>query len=115
MVKQEEKTNDYKHIFGEKRGAMASPGPKGSTTHNVYKIEILGHYNVSTTFNVANLSPFVGDSDDEGDSRSVRDRLRPKKHVFVMYNQRYIEHIIQHVFEKYELFVMYHQDILNIS
>nr|GFB04681.1 reverse transcriptase domain-containing protein [Tanacetum cinerariifolium] len=31
---------------------------------NTYKIEHLGHYNVSATFNVADLSPYEGDSDD---------------------------------------------------
>ncbi|GKC52365.1 RNA-directed DNA polymerase [Tanacetum coccineum] len=37
---------------------------------NTYKIELPGHYNVSTTFNVADLLPYKGDSDDELDSRS---------------------------------------------
>ncbi|GJS17112.1 putative reverse transcriptase domain-containing protein [Tanacetum coccineum] len=37
---------------------------------NAYKIELPGHYNVSTTFNVADLSPYKGDSDDELDSGS---------------------------------------------
>ncbi|GJZ53316.1 RNA-directed DNA polymerase [Tanacetum coccineum] len=37
---------------------------------NAYKIELPGHYNVSTTFNVADLLPYKGDSDDELDSRS---------------------------------------------
>ena len=37
---------------------------------NAYKIELPGHYNVSATFNVADLSPYAGDSDDEVDSRS---------------------------------------------
>nr|GEZ45883.1 putative polyprotein [Tanacetum cinerariifolium]GEZ53310.1 putative polyprotein [Tanacetum cinerariifolium] len=32
---------------------------------NAYKIELPGHYNVSATFNVADLSPYQGDSDDE--------------------------------------------------
>nr|GEU50565.1 hypothetical protein [Tanacetum cinerariifolium] len=37
---------------------------------NAYKIELPGHYNVYSTFNVANLSPYKGDSDDEPDSGS---------------------------------------------
>ncbi|GJW53499.1 reverse transcriptase domain-containing protein [Tanacetum coccineum] len=37
---------------------------------NAYKIELQVHYHVSTTFNVADLSPYVGDFDDEEDSRS---------------------------------------------
>nr|GEW86855.1 reverse transcriptase domain-containing protein [Tanacetum cinerariifolium] len=37
---------------------------------NAYKIEHPGHYNVSATFNVADLSPYKGDSDDEPDSWS---------------------------------------------
>ncbi|GJZ52515.1 RNA-directed DNA polymerase [Tanacetum coccineum] len=37
---------------------------------NAYKIELRGHYNVSVTFNVADLSPYKGDSDDEPDSGS---------------------------------------------
>nr|GEV03542.1 RNA-directed DNA polymerase, eukaryota, reverse transcriptase zinc-binding domain protein [Tanacetum cinerariifolium] len=35
-----------------------------------YKIELPGHYNVSVTFNVTDLSPYKGDSDDEPDSGS---------------------------------------------
>nr|GEZ10697.1 retrovirus-related Pol polyprotein from transposon 17.6 [Tanacetum cinerariifolium] len=31
---------------------------------NAYKIELPGHYNVSATFNVTDLSPYEGDSDD---------------------------------------------------
>ncbi|GKC83060.1 RNA-directed DNA polymerase [Tanacetum coccineum] len=34
---------------------------------NVYKIEFPCHYNVSATFNAADLSPYKGDSDDEPD------------------------------------------------
>ncbi|GKG23564.1 hypothetical protein Tco_0391600, partial [Tanacetum coccineum] len=34
---------------------------------NTYKIKLPGHYNVSATFNVANLSPYNGDSDNEPD------------------------------------------------
>nr|GEW41917.1 ATP-dependent DNA helicase RecG [Tanacetum cinerariifolium] len=37
---------------------------------NAYKIKLPGHYNVSATFNVADLSPYKGDSDDEPDSWS---------------------------------------------
>ncbi|GJR28888.1 RNA-directed DNA polymerase [Tanacetum coccineum] len=37
---------------------------------NAYKIELPGHYNVSAAFNVAYLSPYKGDSDDEPNSRS---------------------------------------------
>nr|GEV30431.1 hypothetical protein [Tanacetum cinerariifolium] len=37
---------------------------------NVYKIELPGHYNVFFTFNVADLSPYKRDSDDEPDLRS---------------------------------------------
>ncbi|GKB51599.1 RNA-directed DNA polymerase [Tanacetum coccineum] len=37
---------------------------------NTYKIELPGHYNVSVTFNVADLSPYKGDSNDEPDSGS---------------------------------------------
>ncbi|GKB18628.1 RNA-directed DNA polymerase, partial [Tanacetum coccineum] len=37
---------------------------------NAYKIELPGHYNVSATFNVPDLSPYKGDSDDELDSWS---------------------------------------------
>nr|GEY65672.1 hypothetical protein [Tanacetum cinerariifolium] len=37
---------------------------------NGYKIETPGHYNVSATFNVADLFPYTGDSDDEPDSWS---------------------------------------------
>ncbi|GJX06707.1 RNA-directed DNA polymerase [Tanacetum coccineum] len=35
---------------------------------NAYKIELPGHYNVSATFSVADLSPYKGDGDDEPDS-----------------------------------------------
>ncbi|GJV97985.1 RNA-directed DNA polymerase [Tanacetum coccineum] len=37
---------------------------------NAYKIELPVHYNVSATFNVADLLPYKGDSDDEPDSGS---------------------------------------------
>nr|GEU93883.1 reverse transcriptase domain-containing protein [Tanacetum cinerariifolium] len=38
---------------------------------NAYKIELLGHYNVSATFNVVDLSTYKGDSDDEPDTGRV--------------------------------------------
>nr|GEU71586.1 RNA-directed DNA polymerase [Tanacetum cinerariifolium] len=38
--------------------------------NNAYKIEFPGHYNASATFNVADLLPYKGDSDDELDSWS---------------------------------------------
>ncbi|GKA87446.1 RNA-directed DNA polymerase [Tanacetum coccineum] len=37
---------------------------------NEYKIKLHGHYNVSATFNVADLLPYKGDSDDEPNSGS---------------------------------------------
>uniref|UniRef100_A0A251TRQ2 RNA-directed DNA polymerase n=1 Tax=Helianthus annuus TaxID=4232 RepID=A0A251TRQ2_HELAN len=37
---------------------------------NAYKIDLPGHYNVSATFNVADLSPFVPEEDDPFDSRA---------------------------------------------
>nr|GEW09675.1 RNA-directed DNA polymerase [Tanacetum cinerariifolium] len=37
---------------------------------NAYKIELLSHYNVFATFNVADLSPYKGDSDNEPESGS---------------------------------------------
>nr|GEZ53286.1 RNA-directed DNA polymerase [Tanacetum cinerariifolium] len=36
---------------------------------NAYKIELPGHYNVSATFSVVDLSPYEGDSDDGLQSR----------------------------------------------
>ncbi|GJX77594.1 RNA-directed DNA polymerase [Tanacetum coccineum] len=42
----------------------------GKLNDNAYKIELPSHYNVSATFNVADLSPYKGDSDDEPDSGS---------------------------------------------
>nr|GEX81488.1 reverse transcriptase domain-containing protein [Tanacetum cinerariifolium] len=38
---------------------------------NAYKIELPGHYNIYATFNVADLSLYKGDSDDEPDSGSI--------------------------------------------
>nr|GEW16726.1 hypothetical protein [Tanacetum cinerariifolium] len=37
---------------------------------NVYKLELPSHYNVSATFNVADLKPFVADEDDSFNSRT---------------------------------------------
>nr|GEX93841.1 RNA-directed DNA polymerase [Tanacetum cinerariifolium] len=41
---------------------------------NAYKIKVQGHYHVSATFNVVDLSPYVGDFDDKEDSRSSLSR-----------------------------------------
>ncbi|GJX07267.1 RNA-directed DNA polymerase [Tanacetum coccineum] len=38
---------------------------------NAYKIELPSYYNVSATFNVADFSPYKGDSDDEPDPEST--------------------------------------------
>ncbi|GKE66217.1 reverse transcriptase domain-containing protein [Tanacetum coccineum] len=40
------------------------------TNDNAYKIELSGHYNISAIFNVADLSPCVGDYEDKVDSKS---------------------------------------------
>ncbi|KAJ0550589.1 putative nucleotidyltransferase, Ribonuclease H [Helianthus annuus] len=37
---------------------------------NAYKIDLPGHYNVSATFNVADLTPYEGDSDTSDESRT---------------------------------------------
>nr|GEU98755.1 hypothetical protein [Tanacetum cinerariifolium] len=37
---------------------------------NAYKIELLGHYNVSAAFNVSDLSPYSRESEDEENSRT---------------------------------------------
>lgn len=37
---------------------------------NAYQIDIPGHYNMSSTFNVADLSPFLPELDDPLDLRS---------------------------------------------
>nr|GEX27524.1 protein chromatin remodeling 35-like isoform X1 [Tanacetum cinerariifolium] len=37
---------------------------------NAYKIELLRHYNVSATFDVSDLSPYSGESEDEENSRT---------------------------------------------
>nr|GEV54076.1 putative nucleotidyltransferase, ribonuclease H [Tanacetum cinerariifolium] len=42
--------------------------PQEKINDNAYKIELPGHYNVSTTFNVSDLSPYSGESKDEEDS-----------------------------------------------
>nr|GEW29672.1 zinc finger, CCHC-type [Tanacetum cinerariifolium] len=60
------------------RGCLGKLKPRGDCpfyvllkiNDNTYKIELPGHYNVSTIFNAADLSPYKGDSDDEPDSGS---------------------------------------------
>ena len=52
---------------------------------NAYKIELLGEYNVSTTFNISDLSPFDVGSDsrtnlfEEGENDASEDPSRRKK------------------------------------
>nr|GEX39167.1 hypothetical protein [Tanacetum cinerariifolium] len=66
----------YKEHADKRRFGKLKPqgdGPFGvlkKINDNAYKIELPGHYNVSVTFNVADLSPYKGDSDDEPDSWS---------------------------------------------
>ena len=40
---------------------------------NAYKIDLPGEYNVSATFNVADLSPYITDNEDEASREEVID------------------------------------------
>nr|GEV75915.1 hypothetical protein [Tanacetum cinerariifolium] len=74
---------------------------------NAYKMELPGHYNVSATYNVADLLPYKGDSDNEPDSWSsffqegeddadaVNERVN-KKHRYVnrLYQLRRNDHVV---------------------
>lgn len=48
---------------------------------NPYKIELPSHYNVSATFNVSDLNPFVPEEDDPFDSRTS---LFEERRIMVM-------------------------------
>ncbi|GKA45186.1 hypothetical protein Tco_0737982 [Tanacetum coccineum] len=53
---------------------------------NAYKIELPGHYNVSATFNVTDLSPYEATSDDDMDSgispfEAKEDDAEPDTHI----------------------------------
>ncbi|GJW61156.1 hypothetical protein Tco_0110491 [Tanacetum coccineum] len=67
--------NDH-HLGGDRRFEKLKPRGDGpfcvlkKINDNAYKIELPGHYNVSATFKVADLSPYKRDSDDEPDSGS---------------------------------------------
>ncbi|GKD25304.1 RNA-directed DNA polymerase [Tanacetum coccineum] len=66
----------HKECFPARRFGKLKPRGDGpfcvlkKINDNAYKIELPGHYNVSATFNVADLSPYKGDSDVEPDSGS---------------------------------------------
>jgi hypothetical protein len=40
---------------------------------NAYKVDLLGEYNVSGTFNVVDLSPYIIDSDNDNDTSEVEE------------------------------------------
>jgi hypothetical protein len=67
-----------KEHFPEKRKSKLMPrgdGPfKGLANDNTYKIELPGDYGVSPTFNVADLSPFLGDEVIESRTTPFRER-----------------------------------------
>ena len=58
-----------KERFSKQRQGKLSPRGDGSfrvlqrVNDNAYKLELLGEYNVSVTFNVADLNPFLGEED----------------------------------------------------
>nr|GEY92927.1 transposon Ty3-I Gag-Pol polyprotein [Tanacetum cinerariifolium] len=58
----------FKIMYGRNLITPLDLVPVPEINDNAYKIELPGHYNVSATFNVAYLSPYKEDSDDELDS-----------------------------------------------
>nr|GEY99426.1 putative multidrug resistance protein [Tanacetum cinerariifolium] len=71
---QVEGTGDKKNQDEEAKDKKKGKGNnnKGKKINdNAYKIELLGHYNVFTTFDVFDLSPYSEESDDEENSRMV--------------------------------------------
>ncbi|GJU49989.1 hypothetical protein Tco_1219544 [Tanacetum coccineum] len=65
-----------KNRFPKGRAGKLQPhadGPFKVLEHindNAYKLELPSHYNVSATFNIADLKPFVAEEDDSFDSRT---------------------------------------------
>nr|GEY65964.1 putative multidrug resistance protein [Tanacetum cinerariifolium] len=64
---QDEEAKDKKKGKGNNIKGNKNKGKK--INDNAYKIELLGHYNMSATFDVFDLSPYFGESDDEENSR----------------------------------------------
>ncbi|GJY52327.1 hypothetical protein Tco_0443174, partial [Tanacetum coccineum] len=65
-----------KNRFPKGRAGKLQPRADGPfkvlerNNYNAYKLELPSHYNVSATFNVADLKPFVAEEDDSFDSRT---------------------------------------------
>nr|GEU54998.1 protein STICHEL-like 3 [Tanacetum cinerariifolium] len=71
---QDEEAKDKKKGKGNNIKGNNNKGKK--IIDNAYKIELLGHYNVSATFDVFDLSPYFGESDDEKNSRTSFSQAR---------------------------------------
>ncbi|GJZ58928.1 RNA-directed DNA polymerase, partial [Tanacetum coccineum] len=69
-VDQSEQIKELHRARWEVKTARNGPFCVLKKNDNAYKIELPGHYNVSATFNVADLTPYKGNSDDELDSGS---------------------------------------------
>ncbi|GKB53515.1 RNA-directed DNA polymerase, partial [Tanacetum coccineum] len=69
-VDQSEQIKELHRARWEVKTARNGPFCVLKKNDNAYKIELPGHYNVSATFNVADLTPYKGNSDDEPDSGS---------------------------------------------
>lgn len=71
-----------KERFSKQPNAKLSPRADGpfkivqKINDNAYKVELLGTYGVSATFNVADLSPYL---DDEPDMNSRASSVQPRE------------------------------------